>query len=70
MTFKGSRGSVLGLAVTKRIVEEHRGTLRVESSSSGTIFTMTLPIDSGADPSATAANASTNTPKLDDLTLP
>ena len=70
LTFKGSRGSVLGLAVTKRIVEEHRGTLRVESSSSGTIFTMTLPIDSGADPSATAANASTNTPKLDDLTLP
>jgi two-component system, NtrC family, sensor kinase len=57
-TTKGTRGTGLGLAVTKRIVEEHRGLLRLESAEGqGTTFRLILPADSGQviDPSATAA---------------
>lgn len=62
-TTKGTRGTGLGLAVTKRIVEEHRGRIRVESAGdgTGTIFTLTLPADSSADPSATT-NATASRP--------
>lgn len=43
-TRKGA-GTGLGLSITQRIIEEHHGTLTVESnSSSGTTFTMTLPL--------------------------
>lgn len=41
---KGSKGSGLGLLVAKKIVEEHGGAIRVESSpGSGTLFTVVLP---------------------------
>lgn len=41
---KGSKGTGLGLAVTKKVVEEHGGRLELESDESvGTRFTMTLP---------------------------
>lgn len=56
-TTKGTRGTGLGLAVTKRIVEEHRGRIRVESAEGqGATFRILLPADAGKmiDPSETA----------------
>jgi signal transduction histidine kinase len=51
---KGNRGTGLGLAVTKKIVEEHDGSISVKSSpNEGTTFTVRLPIRSIADPSNT-----------------
>jgi signal transduction histidine kinase len=44
-TRKGA-GTGLGLSITQRIIEEHYGTLTVESgASSGTTFRITLPLD-------------------------
>ncbi len=43
-TGKGERGTGLGLAVSKRIIENHRGTIVVESSTAtGTTFTIKIP---------------------------
>lgn len=43
-TRKGA-GTGLGLSITQRIVEEHHGQIRVESSAqAGTVFTLELPI--------------------------
>jgi signal transduction histidine kinase len=56
-TTKGIRGTGLGLAVTKRIIYEHRGRIRVESKTGqGSVFRVLLPADLDAqiDPSATA----------------
>ncbi|MBC7835940.1 MAG: FHA domain-containing protein [Phycisphaerales bacterium] len=54
---KGLRGTGLGLAVTKRIVEEHGGKITVESAEGrGTTFTILVPADLAIDPSATAAS--------------
>lgn len=42
---KGTKGTGLGLAVTKKIIEEHKGKITVESTPHvGTIFTVILPI--------------------------
>ena len=38
-------GSGIGLTVTKRLVELHRGTIEVESSSAGSRFDVRLPLD-------------------------
>jgi len=53
---KGNRGTGLGLAVAKKIVNEHDGTIVVRSTPhEGTTFRVILPIAQGdfADPSHT-----------------
>jgi len=53
---KGNRGTGLGLAVARKIVEEHDGTISVESAAGkGTTFTIRLPVDQAriSDPSCT-----------------
>jgi two-component system NtrC family sensor kinase len=53
---KGNRGTGLGLAVAKKIVEEHEGSITVKSTpAEGTTFNIKLPVyhDGLADPSQT-----------------
>jgi signal transduction histidine kinase/pSer/pThr/pTyr-binding forkhead associated (FHA) protein len=53
---KGNRGTGLGLAVAKKIVDEHEGSITAKSSSEeGTTFTVRLPVyhEGAADPSQT-----------------
>jgi signal transduction histidine kinase len=53
---KGNRGTGLGLAVAKKIVDEHEGTITVKSNpGEGTTFTIRLPAahENLADPSHT-----------------
>jgi len=60
-TTKGMRGTGLGLAVTRRIIQQHGGKLELISQlGKGTTFTVLLPVDPGSviDPSETTANRS------------
>ncbi len=53
---KGNRGTGLGLAVTKKIVDEHEGSITVKSNpGEGTTFTVRLPVyhETLSDPSHT-----------------
>ena len=53
---KGNRGTGIGLAVARKIVEEHDGTISVKSTEGeGTTFTVRLPVYAAAlnDPSQT-----------------
>ena len=53
---KGNRGTGLGLAVTKKIVDEHEGSISVRSAEGeGTTFTIRLPVyhETLSDPSHT-----------------
>ncbi|MBD0833242.1 hybrid sensor histidine kinase/response regulator transcription factor [Aestuariibaculum sediminum] len=48
-TNKKNKGSGIGLALTKELVDLHKGTIEVESSPvQGTVFTFTLPITKDA----------------------
>jgi two-component system NtrC family sensor kinase len=51
---KGNRGTGLGLAVARKIVTEHEGTISVQSKmGEGSTFTVRLPVEHGLDPSTT-----------------
>ncbi len=53
---KGNRGTGLGLAVAKKIVEEHEGSISCKSApGEGSVFTIRLPVyhDAITDPSTT-----------------
>ena len=53
---KGSQGTGLGLAVTKKIIEEHEGSIEVQSSENqGTKFVIRLPIEKTAGSPATSS---------------
>jgi signal transduction histidine kinase len=43
-TTKGDQGTGLGLFITKQVVQEHDGTVTVETSSRGTSFHISLPL--------------------------
>jgi signal transduction histidine kinase len=53
---KGSQGTGLGLAVTKKIIEEHGGSIEVQSKEEqGTKFSIQLPIGKTADSPSTGS---------------
>ncbi|MEM6458855.1 MAG: ATP-binding protein [Planctomycetota bacterium] len=50
---KGLRGTGLGLVVTKKVVDEHGGTIAVDTvKGRGTTFTIELPLEVGAAPAS------------------
>jgi signal transduction histidine kinase len=44
-TTKGDKGTGLGLYITRKIVEEHRGDIAVQTNSAGTTFVVSLPVE-------------------------
>jgi two-component system NtrC family sensor kinase len=43
-TTKGDRGTGLGLYITKQVIEEHRGSIDLQTSDRGTSFVISLPL--------------------------
>ena len=57
-TTKGTKGTGLGLLVTKKIVQEHGGSVDIESTpGSGSVFRITLPRPRLPEPSAHGGEA-------------
>jgi PAS domain S-box-containing protein len=57
-TTSKNKGTGLGLAVVKKIAEEHGGSIRAENrSQGGAVFTLRLPIDALPDTAASASVA-------------
>ena len=44
-TTKGDLGTGLGLYISRKIIEEHHGEITVQTSSGGTTFTISLPVE-------------------------
>ncbi len=66
-TTKGLRGTGLGLAVTKRLIEQHHGRVEVKSQTGkGAVFTLVIPVDpqNRIDPAETAASRGDTRRKL------
>jgi signal transduction histidine kinase len=66
---KGSRGTGLGLAVSRKILREHGGDIHVQTEQGkGSLFTLRLPIKSplSLDPSATGADFAIMEPPPDE----
>ncbi len=64
-TTKGAKGTGLGLAVAKRVAEEHGGMMMLESSEGqGAHFRLLIPADltPASDPSATSASKQSSSP--------
>jgi signal transduction histidine kinase/pSer/pThr/pTyr-binding forkhead associated (FHA) protein len=65
---KGSRGTGLGLPVSRKILREHGGDITVQSQPGvGSKFTLRLPVKSpfGAEPNSTAADVTLAPPEPD-----
>ena len=63
---KGSRGTGLGLAVTRTIVEGHGGTIEVRTEpGKGTRFTVRLPLEGGRRGEPPSQMARIETPGAD-----
>ena len=43
-TTKGEQGTGLGLYITKQVIEDHRGTIDVQTAAGGTSFSISLPL--------------------------
>ena len=43
-TTKGERGTGLGLYIAKQVIEDHRGTINVQTGDRGTAFVISLPL--------------------------
>jgi len=53
---KGSKGTGLGLVITRKVIEEHGGTIRVESEPDrGTSFFIEIPLRSAQKPTVRSA---------------
>jgi histidine kinase len=53
---KGSKGTGLGLVITRKVIEEHGGTIRVESEPDrGTSFFIEIPLRLAQEPTAQSA---------------
>ena len=44
-TTKGERGTGLGLYITRKIVEDHQGSISVQTSERGSTFVLSLPLE-------------------------